>query len=340
MAALELVAALALVAANAFFVLTEFAITRIRPTQVDELARRGRRGAGAVRHAVERIDAYLAACQLGITVASLGLGVAGEPAFEALLEPVLGGGARVGGVALAGLLAFLLITVLHVVVGELSPKSLAIARTERSALLVAPPMRIFYAVTKPLVDLFNGMGNLLLRPFGIPPAREAGHAPHTENELRGLIRESEEEGLVDAEEREFTDRVFTFADRPLADVMVSRDHVHHVRADATTREAISRALEGGHIRLPICTPDGDGVLGYVHAIDLLGARDNDGGPAREIARPIAELGDRMPLDQALRMLRERREELAIVTRNSDWLGIVTVADLIEQIVGELEDEFD
>ena len=126
-----------------------------------------------------RIDAYLSACQFGIAMASLGLGALGEPAFHELLEPVLGDSAKVAGIGLAGALAFLIITTLHVVVGELSPKSLAIARTERVVLVMAPLMRGFYLATKPLVDLFNGMGNLLLKPFGVPPASEAGSQPHS-----------------------------------------------------------------------------------------------------------------------------------------------------------------
>ena len=142
-----------------------------------EFERAGRPGAKSVRHAVEHIDAYLAACQLGITIASLGLGVLGEPAFEELLHPILGDGAAIGGFALSAVVAFGIITVLHVVVGELAPKSLAIARTSSTVLWVAPPMRLFYLVTKPLVDLFNGMGNLLLKPFGIPPASEAATPP-------------------------------------------------------------------------------------------------------------------------------------------------------------------
>ena len=201
-------------------------------------------------------------------------------------------------------------------------------------------MRIFYTVTKPFVDLFNAMGNLLLRPFGIPRAREAGHAPHTEDELRSLIRESEEEGLLAPEEREFTDRVFVFADRPVAEIMVPRPRVDYVDAEASTGQAISQALEGGHVRLPVCSATGDRVLGFVHAIDLLGAADEGDRPIREIARPVAELADRTPLDDALRALRERHEELAIITRDSGWVGIVTIEDLIEQIVGQLEDEFD
>ena len=183
----DLVIAGALVLANAFFVASEFALARLRPTQLSELERERRRGAGSLRHAVEHLDAYLAACQLGITIASIGLGVVGESAFEKLLEPVLGADAEVAGVAVAAALAFALITVLHVVAGELAPKSVAISRTLETSLRVAPAMRVFYLATKPLVDLFNGLGNLVLRPFGIPPAREAGHAPHSEQELLELL---------------------------------------------------------------------------------------------------------------------------------------------------------
>ena len=178
--AADLVLALALVLANAFFVAAEFAIARLRPTQVFELARDRRPGARSAQHAVEHIDSYLSACQLGITLASLGLGAVGERAFHGLLEPLLGDNARIAGFGLASAIAFLIITMLHVVLGELAPKSAAISRTVPIALALAPIMRGFYFVTKPLVDLFNGLGNLVLKPFGIPPASEAGHAPHSE----------------------------------------------------------------------------------------------------------------------------------------------------------------
>ena len=201
---LELLAALLLVFANGFFVATEFALARLRPTQVDEFLRDGKPGARSVRHAVDHIDAYLAACQLGITLASLGLGVVGKPVFHDLLEPLLGDSAAIAGVGLAVAMAFGIITVLHVVVGELAPKSLAIASAGPVSLFLAPPMRLFYLLTKPVVDLFNGMGNLLLKPFGVPPASEAGHAPHSEDELRGLLSQSAREGLIEADEGEFT----------------------------------------------------------------------------------------------------------------------------------------
>jgi CBS domain containing-hemolysin-like protein len=223
--AFELIAALALVAANGLFVATEFAITRLRPTQVDELEKAGKAGARSVRHAVDHIDAYLAACQLGITISSIGLGVVGKPVFEELLEDVMGDAAVVGGVALAAGLAFGTITLLHVVVGELAPKSLAISRTPRTSLLVAPWMRLFYLVTKPVVDLFNGMGNLLLKPFGIPPAREAGHAPHSEAELRSLLRQSQAEGLIEREDWQLSENVFSFGDMRVREVMMPRPDI-------------------------------------------------------------------------------------------------------------------
>ena len=175
---LRILGALVLVGLNGFFVATEFAITRVRLSQVVEFEKQGKPGARAARHAVEHIDAYLAACQLGITIASIGLGALAEPAFEHLLEPIVGNLAPDVAAAISFAFAFGLVTLLHVVLGELAPKSLAIARTSRTVLAVSPVMRVFYLATKPLVDAFNALGNLVLKPFGIPPAREVGHAPH------------------------------------------------------------------------------------------------------------------------------------------------------------------
>jgi CBS domain containing-hemolysin-like protein len=182
---INLLIAVGLVLANGFFVAAEFALTRLRPTQVSQFERDRRPGARSVRHAVDHLDAYLAACQLGITIASLGLGVVGEPAFEKLLSTVLGHEAEIGGVALGAVVAFVLMTLLHVVLGELAPKSVAISRTTHIVLALAPLLRLFYLTTKPLVDLFNGMGNALLRPFGIPPAqRRRTDSPQRERVAR------------------------------------------------------------------------------------------------------------------------------------------------------------
>jgi len=340
----DLIFAIGLVAANGFFVATEFAIARLRPTQVEEFERAGRPGAKSVRHAVEHIDAYLAACQLGITIASLGLGVLGEPAFEELLHPILGDGAAIGGFALSAVVAFGIITVLHVVVGELAPKSLAIARTGSTVLWVAPPMRLFYLVTKPLVDLFNGMGNLLLKPFGIPPASEAGHAPHSEEELRTIMREAREGGLIDRADQELTENVFSFGDRRVREVMTPRGDVDFLTTEDDLRSAIARAIETGHTRLPLCSPAGglDEPLGMVHAKDLLPAcADGDTRPLAELRRPLVRVSESALISEVLRELRGERHHVALVAdEHGTTTGLVSLEDMLEELVGEIEDEFD
>ena len=342
--AIELLPTLALVAAHGFFVASELALTRMRPAQVADFEREGRAAAGSVRHAVDRIDAYLAACQLGITMASLGLGVVGERVFHKLLEPLLGDETRIASVGLAGVAAFLIITLLHVVVGELAPKSLAIARTEPTSLAVATPMRIFYLLTKPIVDLFNGMGNLLLKPFGIPPAREAGHAPASEAELRTLVRQSSEEGLIDPHEQAFADNVFAFGDRRTREVMIPRPEVKVVSADETPADAAQRARETGHTRFPVVEPDGglDAVAGLLHVKDILTeALESREVELRSLARPLPCVSDATAVDELLLKLRRERHHMALVVdEHGTAIGVVTLEDVLEEIVGEIEDEFD
>jgi CBS domain containing-hemolysin-like protein len=343
----NVVLAVLLIAGNFFFVAAEFAITRARPTEVAELESRGARGAASLRHAVDHIDAYLSACQLGITLCSIGLGLAGEPAFAHLLGPVLeplGRWAGVGSAAVSFAVAYALLSTLHVVVGELAPKSLAIARTRPTGLALAPPLRGFYVATKPAVDLLNWLGNLVLRPFGIPPAREAGHAPHTEAELRRLVRESRHEGLIDPEEHEFTDNVLTFGDRRAREAMVARPRVELLTTDQTFEEAIARATEGSHTRYPLCEPDGglDAAVGQVHVKDLLRAsREDGGGDLRELARPLRRVPDATMLDDLLEELRREHQHLALVVdEHGTAVGVITLEDVLEEIVGEIQDEFD
>jgi CBS domain containing-hemolysin-like protein len=342
--ALDLGIALLLVAANGFFVATEFSIARLRPTQVADYMRDGKPGARSAKHAVEHIDAYLAACQLGITLASLGLGAIGKPAFRDLLEPVLGDAAEVAGFGVASVAAFGVITVLHVVLGELSPKSAAIARTGPVALVVAPPMRAFYLATRPLVDLFNGMGNLLLRPFGLPPAAEAGHAPHSEDELRSLLRQSGEQGLIEADEQRLSEAALVFGDLRAREVMRPRPDIDFVTTDASPRDAARLAMQTGRTRLPLCEPDGglDAALGVVNAKDLLPAAFGDGDPElRAIARPLARVSESTRVDEALREMRGQRRHISLVLdEHGTVIGLLTLEDILEELVGEIEDEFD
>jgi CBS domain containing-hemolysin-like protein len=341
----ELVLALLLVLANGFFVAVEFSVARLRPTQAQELLRQGKPGAKSVAHAVDHIDAYLSGCQLGITMASLGLGAIGEPVFHDLLEPVLGDAATIGGFGLAAALAFLIITTLHVVVGELSPKSLAIARTAPVVLALAPPMRAFYLSTKPLVDLLNAMGNLLLKPFGVPPASEAGHQPHSEDELRELLRESSRRGLIEREEQELSDAALVFGDTRAREVMKPRSEVDLVLTTDSPRTIAERAIATGRTRLPLCEPEGglESAVGAVNAKDLLPLIFDDAQrlEVSKLARPLAHISESARVDEVLREMRERRVHLALVhDEHGTVIGLLTMEDILEELVGEIEDEFD
>jgi CBS domain containing-hemolysin-like protein len=345
MTTLQLLVSAALVAANAFFVVAEFSLARVRPTQIAEWERKGLPGAASVRHAVEHLDAYLSACQLGITVASLGLGAVGENAFRDLLEPVLGSAARVGSIGLAGALAFAIITLAHVVAGELAPKSVAIARTERAARLVAPAMRLFYTVTRPLVDLFNTLGNLLLRPFGIPPAREAGHAPPTEDELHELLRESARRGLIDRDEQLLSQNALTFDDLRVRQIMIPRPKLHYVTTDMDLAAVVDRIRETGLLRLPLCEPEGglDSPVGLLHARELIIALADrtQATPLASLARPLDRVPESLLVDEVLHRMRGAGQDFVLVVDEyGTTVGGVGLENIIEVIIGELEDEFD
>lgn len=341
----ELIVAALLVLANGFFVAVEFSVARLRPTMAEEMVREGKPGAKSALHAVEHIDSYLSACQLGITVSSLGLGAIGEPAFHHLLEPVLGDAATVAGFGLASVIAFLIITTLHVVIGELSPKSLAIARTAPVVLALAPIMRAFYMATKPVVDGFNAMGNLILKPFNVPPASEAGHQPHSEDELRELLRQSSREGLIDRGEQELSDAALVFGDMRAREVMKPRGEIDYVLTTDSLAGIAERAIEGGWTRLPVCDPEAglDSPAGVVNAKDLLPllVRGKDGFELSSIVRPIAHVSESARVDEVLRQMREQRLHLGLVhDEHGTVVGLLTMEDILEQLVGEIEDEFD
>ena len=343
MDAVALVGALLLVAANGFFVATEFALARIRVTQVRELERDGAPGARSLAHAVEHLDAYLAACQLGITLASIGLGVLAKPGFEHLFEHVFGplGDASY---AISFAFAFGLVTLLHVVLGELAPKSLAIARNTRTALLVAPPMRLFYLATKPFVDVFNGLGNLVLRPFGVPRASEAGHAPHSEAELREIMRHSLGEGLIEQSDVDFTEGVFVFGDREVRELMVPRPDVDALPLDMPVEQCLAHVLSSPYTRYPVYRETLDDIVGILHVRDLFAALHDVGLASvrlEAIARPAYVVPETKDLAALLADFRREKQHLAVVVDEYGAMeGIVTLEDVLEEIVGEIEDEFD
>jgi CBS domain containing-hemolysin-like protein len=278
-------------------------------------------------------------------VSSLGLGAIGEPAFHDLLEPLLGDAATVAGFGLASIVAFLVITTLHVVLGELSPKSLAIARTPRVVVVVAPPMRAFYFATRPVVDGFNALGNLVLKPFGVPSAAEAGHQPHSEDELRELLRQSSSEGLIERAEQELSDAALIFGDIRAREVMKPRGEIDYVVTTDDPEKIARRAIDTGRTRLPVCDPEGglDAPRGAVNAKDLLPLIFGGDGAFEiaDIVRPLAHVSDSARVDEVLREMRERRRHLALVhDEHGTVVGLLTLEDIIEELIGEIEDEFD
>ncbi|MFC7098486.1 hemolysin family protein [Halobaculum marinum] len=340
----QVVVALALVVLNGFFVAAEFAFVRIRGTSVDQLAAEGRTGAATLQEVMADLDDYLATTQLGITIASLGLGWVGEPAVASLIEPVLAPilpGGLIHLVAFA--IGFSLITFLHVVFGELAPKTLAIAQTERLSLFLAPPMKVFYYILYPGIVVFNGAANAFTRALGVPPASETDETLG-ERELLRVLTRSGEEGDIDLAEVTMIERVFDLDDIAVREVMVPRPDVVSVPADTTLSQLHDLVLEAGHTRYPVLdADDGDQVVGFVDLKDVFRA-EVEGGDAEvvdDIARDIVIAPETMALDDLLRQFREDHQQMAaVIDEWGTFEGIATVEDVVEALVGDLRDEFD
>jgi len=340
----RVVVALFLVLLNGFFVASEFAYVRVRATAVESLAAAGKPGSGALQDAMDNLDDYLAVTQLGITIASLGLGWIGEPAVAALIEPVLESVLPQGLIHLVAFaVGFGTITFLHVVFGELAPKTIAIAQAERIALAVAPPMKLFYYLFLPGIVVFNGTANAVTRGLGVPPAAESEET-FTEREIRSVLARSGREGHVDAEEVEMIDRVFELDDVAVRDVMVPRPDAVCVSADTPIDDLRELIVEAGHTRYPVLdADDGEEVVGYVDAKDVLWADGAEDPPAvaGDIARDIVVVPETERVIDLLSTFRaERRQMAAVIDEWGAFEGLVTVEDILEVVVGDLRDEFD
>ena len=344
LSATRLLVALFLVLLNGFFVASEFAFVRIRATAVEQMAEEGRAGAATLQEVVDSLDDYLAVTQLGITIASLGLGWVGEPAVASLIEPVAGAFLPEGAVHLVAFaVGFGIITFLHVVFGELAPKTIAIAEAERLSLFVAPPMKFFYYVFYPGLVVFNGTANGFTALIGVPPASETEETLE-EREIRRVLARSSEEGHVDTAEVEMIERVFELDDIVAREVMVPLPDVVSVPADASLSELRTTVLTEGHTRYPVVDPDDENeVVGFVDVKDVLRATEesSDGATAGGIAREITVVPETTTVNELLLRFREEHQQMAAVIDEWGSLeGIATVEDVVEAVVGDLRDEFD
>jgi CBS domain containing-hemolysin-like protein len=336
--------ALFLVVLNGFFVASEFAFVRVRSTSVEQLAEEGRAGSGVLQDVMENLDDYLAATQLGITIASLGLGWIGEPAVAALIEPVLESllpASLIHLVAFA--IGFSFITFLHVVFGELAPKTIAIADAERVSLLLAPPMKLSYYLFKPGIVVFNGTANAFTRLLGIPPASESDETLE-EREIRRVLMRSGEEGHVEMAEVDMIERVFDLDDTVVREVMVPRPDVVSVPADLSLSELRTMVLDAEHTRYPVVEADNaDRVVGFVDVKDVLRASEtgSESATAGDLARDIVVVPETTTVNDLLLQFRDEQRQMAAVIDEWGALeGIATVEDVVEAIVGDLRDEFD
>ncbi len=337
----RMVGLLALVFANGFFVAAEFSIVTVRKTRIDQLVAEGHWGARAVRRAVSDPDSYIAATQLGITMASLGLGWVGEPALASLIMPLLHALptplAEPTAHSLSIAVSFAVITALHIVLGELAPKTIALERSEITALWVVKPTELFMRVFWPFIRLLNGTGRAVVGLIGLKS--RGGHAlVHSEEELKMLVTASQEAGVLEEKEEQMLHRVFGFADLTAGQVMIPRTELVAIDAGATAETLIEVVTRTGYPRLPVYRESLDNVLGILHVTDIVkalaaGTRDID--PAA-LAREAVTVPETMAADDLLAAIRKRGvREAIVIDEYGGTAGMVTFESLMERIVGDL-----
>jgi len=333
---LELLGVAALILLNAFFVAAEYALVTARRTKIQELADEGSRRARVVQRIVSDPPRFIAAMQLGVTLTSLAIGALGEQALAHALDPVVA-------TALAVVIAFLIITYLHVVIGELVPKGAALRYSERTALAVSAPVQGFFVLFHPLIWILQRSSEAILRALGLEPPGDE-HEVLSEAELRMLLGRATEHGEIEREEQEMLYKVFDFADKEVADVMVPRPEVVALSIDMPPEQALQAVIESPYTRYPVYRETLDDIVGVLHVRDLFSALNEQGFAnvrIEEMLRDAYIVPETKDLAALLGDFRRESFHMAVVVDEYGTMaGIVTLEDLLEEIVGEIEDEFD
>lgn len=329
---------------NAFFVAAEFAIVKVRSTQLDPLADEGNVAATTARKALRNLDGYLSATQLGITLASIALGMIGEPYVARLIQPLMWklgvtSETLISSVSIG--IGFGVVTYLHVVLGELMPKSLAIRKSLATTLVISAPLHFFYVLFRPAIWILNGTANWLLKIlFRLEPASESELA-HSEEELRHIVAESEKSEEVTATEKDILLNALALNDRCVRDVMTPRNQVICLDAGDDFSASLATAIEHKHTRYPLVEGHLDHSLGLIHIKDLLGLVGRPQPDLRSIKRDLPMVPEMMPIDKLLRFFLDKHVHLALaVDEYGGTVGIVTLDNVLEEIVGDIQDEFD
>src|SRR5436305_3638487 len=340
----KLVTVGALVILNGFFVVAEFALVKIRDSQIKTLVDEDARRAVLVKQIKDNLNAYLSACQVGITAASLGLGWLGEPFLARMLQPFF---------ALAGIesvtviksisfaLAFSAITFLHIVLREQAPKILAIRKSMAAAIFVSAPLRWFYAIFKPAIWFLNAASNWVLRRvIRVEPIAE-GELAHSEEELRLIVRESEKSAEVSPLGRELVFNVLDLRDRVVRDIMTPRGEIVYFNLEDGFDANVKKAIESRHTRFPLCRENLDNTIGLIHIKELLPLMRAEHPDLLKIKRDLMPLPEMMPLEKLLKLFLSKHAHLALVVDEfGGTVGMVTMENVLEELVGDIQDEFD
>ncbi|WP_281975640.1 hemolysin family protein [Halobacillus litoralis] len=339
---IKLFAVALLIILTAFFVASEFAIVKVRKTRLESRASEGDSKANNAMTVLNDLDYYLSACQLGITITALGLGWLGEPTLEVLLRPLLDQVALPEGVThtISFAIAFFVITFLHVVLGELAPKTMAIQKAEGITLLLAKPLMLYSKLMYPLIWLLNGSANILVRMFGFQTAREADEV-HSEDELRHILTKSYQKGEINRSEYTYVDRIFEFDNRTAKEIMIPRTEMAVIDVHQSVTNAIREVKHNRYTRYPIVEGDKDQVVGVIHMKELLYDDAENQGSLRPFLRPVMKVFENVPIQDLLVKMQKEHTHLAIlIDEYGGTAGMVTVEDILEEIVGEIRDEFD
>jgi CBS domain containing-hemolysin-like protein len=334
-----------LIAFTAFFVSFEFAIVKIRSTRIDQLVAEGNKRAIAAKKIVSNLDEYLSACQLGITVTALGLGWLGEPTVEHMLHPLftkLNLAESASGI-LSFVIAFASVTFIHVVVGELAPKTIAIHKAEAVTLVFAKPMILFYKIMYPFIKVLNGSARVIVGIFGLKPASEHEEA-HSEEELQIIISESYKSGEINQSEYKYVNNIFEFDDRIAKEIMVPRTEIVAFDKSQTLEECLEIVKVENYTRYPVIDGEKDNIVGMLNMKEVLTdyiSGKNLDTPIDEYTRPVIQVIESIAIhDLLVKMQKERVHMAILMDEYGGTAGLVTVEDILEEIVGEIRDEFD
>lgn len=340
---INIILVIILVFLNGFFVAAEFSMVKVRKSRIETLVLNGDSNAKHTLKVVNDLNSYLSACQLGITLASLGLGWIGEPAIADMLMPLfeLFNLSETASHSFSFIIAFSIITGLHIVLGELIPKSLAIITSEKVAMHTALPLILFYNLTYPIMLAFNGTTNLLLKLFGVSQASEHELA-HTDEEIQLLVEESYKHGLIDKTELTFVDNIFNFSEKTVKEIMVPRTDMACLFLSSSFDEIIRFALDEELTRYPVCKDNKDDIIGFIHIKDLYKLKFEEINENIEtIIREAKFVPQSLSIGELFKIFQKEKAQMAIVIDEyGGTAGLVTIEDVLEEIVGEIQDEFD